>query len=241
MRPRPAPRSPPSLRISRPRISAIQWDCAAEIQDAYGGFAGHPQEGGIERNLTEVRNLSPHIPADVMLGYHFCFGTLGGWPRFTPNDLGQAVKLANAFVAASGRRVDLIHIPVLDRSDDAFFAPLKELKPQGARVYLGLIHNMAGFAARLATARKYWPDFGLGGYCGFGRVPPAELSQILADHLKRSRSPAGPERGSGQRCFGPALVVDLLLDVGAQPLVDAEPDDDEDGGQDQGGRIEHLR
>ena len=163
---------------------AIQWDCAVEIQDAYGGFAGHPQEGGIERNLTEVRNLSPHIPADVMLGYHFCFGTLGGWPRFTPNDLGQAVKLANAFVAASGRRVDFIHIPVLNRSDDAFFTPLKELKPQGARVYLGLIHNMAGFAARLTTARKYWPDFGLGGYCGFGRVPPAELSQILADHLQ---------------------------------------------------------
>src|SRR5262249_60717949 len=51
--------------------------------------------------------------------------------RFQPEDLGQAVKLANAFVAASDRRVDWIHIPVLDRSDDAFFAPLKELKPKG--------------------------------------------------------------------------------------------------------------
>jgi hypothetical protein len=94
------------------------------------------------------------------------------------------VQLANAFVAASGRRVDWIHIPVLDRSDDAFFAPLRDLQPQGARVYLGAIHNMASFAQRVAAARKYLPDFGLGAYCGFGRMPVAELPAVLADHLK---------------------------------------------------------
>ncbi len=163
---------------------AIQWDCSTEVQDSYGSIPGFSLEGAIERNLTEVRNLSPHIPADVALGYHFCFGTLGGWPRFAPDDLGQAVKLVNAFVAASGRRVDWVHVPVLDRSDDAFFAPLKELKPQGARVYLGAIHNMARFGARIATARKFLPAFGLGAYCGFGRLPASDLSQVLADHLK---------------------------------------------------------
>ncbi len=69
---------------------AIQWDCSTEIQDSYGAIAGFPLEGAIERNLPEVRNLAPHIPRDVALGYHFCFGTLGGWPRFQPDDLGQA-------------------------------------------------------------------------------------------------------------------------------------------------------
>jgi len=162
---------------------AIQWDCSTEVQDSYGGIPGFPREGAIERNLDEVRNLAPHIPAEVALGYHFCFGTLGGWPRFQPDDLGQAVKLANAFVAASGRRVDWIHIPVLDRSDDAFFAPLSELAPQDARVYLGAIHNMARFPQRIATARKYLADFGLGAYCGFGRLPASELPGILGDHL----------------------------------------------------------
>jgi hypothetical protein len=162
---------------------ALQWDCSTEVQDAYGGIPGFPREGAIERNLDEVRALSPHIPETVALGYHFCFGTLGGWPRFAPDDLGQAVRLANAFVAASGRRVDWVHIPVLDRSDDAFFAPLRELQPQGARVYLGAIHNMARFADRIATARKYLPQFGLGAYCGFGRLPASELAAIRADHL----------------------------------------------------------
>jgi hypothetical protein len=166
------------------RQLAVQWDCSTEVQDSYGSIPGFPLEGAIERNLTQVRNLAPHIPPDVALGYHFCFGTLGGWPRFQPADLGQAVKLANAVVAASGRRVDWIHIPVLDCSDDAFFAPLKDLNPQGARVYLGAIHNMAGFKQRIATARKYLPDFGLGAYCGFGRRPASELANILTEHLR---------------------------------------------------------
>jgi hypothetical protein len=163
---------------------AIQWDCSTELQDSYGVIPGYPIEGAVERNLGEVRNLSPHIPEQVALGYHLCFGTLGGWPRFQPDDLGQAVKLANAVIAASGRKVDWIHIPVLDRSDDAFFAPLKDLQPKGARVYLGAIHTMSGFAERIATARKYLSGFGLGAYCGFGRMPPSQLPQVLADHLK---------------------------------------------------------
>ena len=130
-----------------------------------------------------AQSLAP-IPREVALGYHFCFGTLGGWPRFEPDDLGQTVKLANAFVAASGRPVDWIHIPVLDRSDDGFFAPLRDLDPQGARVYLGAIHNMTRFKERIATARKYLPEFGLGAYCGFGREPPSALPKILNDHLE---------------------------------------------------------
>lgn len=134
---------------------AIQWDCSNEIQDAYGFVPGYSADDAIDRNLGEVRELSPHIPADVALGYHFCFGTLGGWPRFQPDDLGKAVELANGFVASSGRQVDWIHLPVLDRSDDKFFAPLKQLDPKGARVYLGMIHNMSNFKPRLAAARKY--------------------------------------------------------------------------------------
>ena len=150
-------------------------------------FPGYPFRARSSATSHEVRNLSPQIPGDVALGYHFCFGTLGGWPRFQPDDLGKAVELANGFVQASGRRVDWIHLPVLDRSDDAFFAPLEKLEPQGARVYLGMIHNMAGFKARLQTARKYLPEFGLGAYCGFGRLPVSELPSVLADHLEAAK------------------------------------------------------
>jgi hypothetical protein len=160
---------------------------AALASEASGQRGDSSEVRAIERNVAQVRNLSPQIPEEVALGYHFCFGTLGGWPRFQPKDLGQTVKLANAFVDASGRRVDWIHIPLLDTSDEAFFAPLKELKPRGARVYLGAIHNMERFQQRVAMARKYLPDFGLAGYCGFGRSPVSALPGILDEHLKAAQ------------------------------------------------------
>jgi hypothetical protein len=163
---------------------AIQWDCSTEVQDAYGSVASLPTEGRIERNLDQFRRLSPLIPETALLGYHFCFGTLGGWPRFAPPDLSATVALANAVVEASGRRVDWIHIPVLPDVPDAFFAPLANLKPRGARVYLGVVHHMEGFAERIAAARKYLPQFGVAGYCGFGRIPPEQMPEVLDEHVR---------------------------------------------------------
>ena len=66
---------------------------------------------------------------------------------------------------------------------EAFFAPLKDLKPRGARVYLGVVHHMDGFKDRIAMARKFLPEFGLAAYCGFGRIPPAEMPAVLDEHL----------------------------------------------------------
>jgi len=163
---------------------AIQWDCSTEMQDAYGAVPGYTRDGAVERNMVQFRVLSSLIPKEVMLGYHLCFGTLGGWPRFAPDDLGGAVEMANGFIEASGRPVDWIHIPVLDRGDDAFFAPLANLDPQGARIYLGAIHNMERYADRIALARKYLPDFGVAAYCGMGRVTPDDLPAVLDHHLQ---------------------------------------------------------
>lgn len=155
------------------RELAIQWDCAAELQETY--------KGAVDAQVPQVR-VSKNIPKSVRLGYHLCFGTLGGWPRFAPDDLGGAVRLANAYIEQSGRSVDWMHIPVLDRSDDAFFAPLQVLKPGKAQVYLGMVHNMERFRERLATARKYLKRFGVGAFCGFGRMPAADLPRVLKEH-----------------------------------------------------------
>ena len=74
-----------------------------------------------------------------------------------------------------------VHIPLLNRLEESFYA---KLEPRGARVFLGVIHNMETLEQRIALARKYIDDFGLAAYCGFGRVPPPELPAILDDHLK---------------------------------------------------------
>lgn len=166
------------------RDLAIQWDLAGELLSVYGQPGNPPSEAEIETNVAPVRRLSALLPPDAALGFHFCFGTFGGWPAFAPPDLGRAVELINASVTAAGRPVSWVHVPALDRTDGAFYAPLKGLNIGRARVYMGMIHSMPSFRERLAVTRKFVPDFGLGAYCGFGRTPPEQLKQVLDDHLK---------------------------------------------------------
>jgi hypothetical protein len=166
---------------------AIQWDCSWEITDVYGAIPGLSADGAIERNIGQIQRLSRIVPDEVMLGFHFCFGTFGGWPRFAPDNLGAAVALANAAIANAVRKVDWIHIPALDTTDESFYAPLKDVRSQGARVYLGLVHNMKTFAERFRIAQRYLPDFGLGAYCGFGRMPATAMPAVLNDHLEAVR------------------------------------------------------
>ena len=110
---------------------AIQWDCAWEVSSIHGENKDNPTEGEIATHTAPIQRLSQTIPSEVALGFHFCFGTFGGWPRFAPDDLGRTVELVNAAVVATGRRVDWVHIPTLDRTDAAFYAPLVRARSQG--------------------------------------------------------------------------------------------------------------
>jgi hypothetical protein len=178
----------PGYRLGYARDAVA--DCAWEVSavhnghDPHDGFAG---EHEIATHTGPIRRLSAKLPEQVALGFHFCFGTFGGWPRFVPPDLARTIELVNACVAAVPRRVDWVHIPTLDRSDDDFYKPLARLESQGARPYLGMIHSMQSFEKRLDVARKYLPDFGLAAYCGFGRNPPEDMPRTLDDHLTALR------------------------------------------------------
>jgi hypothetical protein len=162
---------------------AIQWDCAWEVAAVHGSAERSPDEARLETHVAPIGRLSDKIPEKVALGFHFCFGTFGGWPHFAPDDLGRTIELINASARAVDRRIDWVHIPTLDRTDDAFYAPLATLDAAGARVYLGMIHSMDSFKERLSVARRFLPDFGLAAYCGFGRTPPEQMPQVLQDHL----------------------------------------------------------
>ena len=169
--------------IIPPGELAVQFDCSFEITDVYGG-AGLPIEGSIERNVKQFEGLAEAVADEALLGFHFCFGTFGGWPRFAPPDLGRAVQLANATKRAVSRRIDWIHIPALDTSEEAFYAPLSDLDLGDTRTYLGLIHSMDSFEERYRTARKFLPEFGLGAYCGLGRLEPEQVEPSFRDHLR---------------------------------------------------------
>lgn len=186
--------------IIPPRELAIQFDCSFEVTDVHGA-AGLPVEGSVERNVEQFGPLTAAVADEALLGFHLCFGTFGGWPRFAPETLGRTVELANAIAAASSRPVDWMHIPALDTADEAFYAPLAKLTLGDTRVYLGLIHSMDSFAERLGLARRFLPDFGLGAYCGLGRLEPDQVAASFDDHL-RAVAIAGRANGhvsAGQR------------------------------------------
>lgn len=166
----------------------IQWDTASEVRDILAGDqplltwspAMAVQEKW-ERHLSDMGTLSDAIPEGVLLGYHFCFGTWGGWPKSVAPDIGVCVRMANEAVARAGRRVDYVHMPVMPNASEAFFRPLSELKIGEARTYLGIVldDGVHQFERRAKAASQYLPDFGIASYCGWGREEPRRMPALL--------------------------------------------------------------
>jgi hypothetical protein len=166
---------------------AIQIDACFEMLDLEGVIPWTPKTGVLERSVRPVGEIAPHIPKDVMLGYHLCYGTLGGWPMVSPKSLRNAVDFANEAVARSGRRVDYVNIPVLNTTDESYYAPLRDLNVGNTAVYFGVIHNMESsdaFKQRLRLLKKYIPEFGIASPCGFGRHRADQVPGLLEDHLR---------------------------------------------------------
>jgi hypothetical protein len=97
------------------------------------------------------------------------------------------VEVHNRLMGRLSRPINYIHMPVpADRSDDAYFKPLRELKLNSrTRLFLGLIHDtdgVEGTRRRIAVAEKYIPDFGIATECGFGRRPPETIPNLLRVH-----------------------------------------------------------
>jgi hypothetical protein len=171
----------------------IQYDAAWEICDVAIGDENYypfwPQRTTAEKidhHLGLLRGLAAVVPPDVALGYHWCYGTAGGWPMVAMEDLSLCVDLANRAVAEAPRKVDYIHMPVAETADDAFYAPLADLNVGDTRIFLGLVHfheeDTETFEARVATAHRYLPDFGIAAVCGYGREDPEKAGDIFALH-----------------------------------------------------------
>ena len=165
---------------------AIQWDAACESVDIEFGmpWLGACTPERFARYTSQFARLSAPIPESVMLGYHACYGTLGGWPMIKPATLANQVRFLNETVAQSKRRVDFVHLPLLDRPDVEYYAPLADLRVGNTDIYLGLIHDMESFETRLLNSKKYLEGFGIAAPCGFGRIAPTELKTLLQEHLR---------------------------------------------------------
>jgi hypothetical protein len=168
----------------------IQFDMAWEVVDIAmkeaNYFAHWPratEAEKIERHASQLESLWSAVPDETLLGYHWCYGTWGGWPMTEMRDLDLCVRLSNEAVKRTKRRLDYVHMPVVKQPGEGFFEPLERLDVGDTKVYLGLVHESeAGtgpFKQRLEAARHHLREFGIGGVCGYGRVDPSNLPTVL--------------------------------------------------------------
>jgi len=172
----------------------IQWDVAWEFVDMAMGarnfFRFWPRltaEEKFQRHAEQLDGLWQGIPDETLLGFHWCYGTWGGWPMTAMDDLDLCVRMSNEAKRRLGRRLDYVHMPVVREPDEAFFAPLANLDVGDTKVFLGLVHHTDGiddFRRRRDLARTYLPSFGIGSVCGYGRVEPELLPEILRIHAE---------------------------------------------------------
>jgi hypothetical protein len=103
--------------------------------------------------------------------------------------MADMVAMANRLTDGIERPIQLIHMPVpRDRSDDAYFAPLKNLRLKPTtELSLGLVHHtdgVAGTRRRLVAAEKRVKDFSIATECGFGRRLPETIPELLRIHAE---------------------------------------------------------
>ncbi len=179
-----------------PSDLAIQWDVCYEVLDIEGVLAW-TADGAWERFTEPVRRLTRLIADEVLVGYHFCYGTFPEWPMYEARDMSLIVRMANFAVANSARPVDWLHLAgprYLRSEDESFFSPLAELEPGDARVFLGIVlpvDGIPGLRRRHRTASRYLPDFGVAMYCGFGRQPGADGMETMREHRRAALAARG--------------------------------------------------
>lgn len=170
---------------------AIQWDTAVEfavLEGLLDTFVAEPEPDILDRLLQ----LGDHVPTDVEMGYHLCYGDVEHQHFVQPADTGKLVAIANGVAAGLDRPLNWIHMPVpRDRSDADYFAPLGDLRlhPE-TELYLGLVHitdGTDGARPRIAAARRFVDDFGVATECGFGRRPAETIPALLDLHAEVSR------------------------------------------------------
>jgi hypothetical protein len=138
-------------------------------------------------------DLGNHVPADIDLLYHLCYGDANHKHAAEPTDKGDMVEFTNRLMSGLNRPEQMVHMPVpRDRPDEAYFAPLRQLKltPE-TQLCLGLVHHtdgVDGTRRRMATADKFVRDYSIATECGFGRRDPATIPELLRIHAQAAET-----------------------------------------------------
>ena len=176
---------------------SIQWDVCLEMVawDGQPSVAVPPIENKERVLLPPLGRICDAIPNDVEVGIHLCYGDFDAKHFIDPIDAGKMVELANAIAEVATHPLAWVHMPVpIDRDDDEFFAPLRDLKLDSrTEVYLGLVHEdgVEATKRRIAAASRHLPHFGIATECGIARQRTNErVERLIRIHAEASVEPA---------------------------------------------------
>jgi hypothetical protein len=175
---------------------AVQWDVAVEfglLEGAMGPGSAMP----IEQVTPGLVRCVDHVPVDVPVGLHLCYGDYGHQHFTQPQTIQMQVDLLNAVTSAAQRPVNWASFTVPQaRSDAGYFAPLGDLTAGSeTELYFALVpyhpddqpdgttaaqiqHIDTGLAASSAGHREW----GICTECGMGRVAADEVPRLLDLH-----------------------------------------------------------
>jgi hypothetical protein len=170
------------------RDLCIQWDFCHELilLDGQPQDQFPPIKASLPEIMERMRRICAPIPREVELGIHLCYGDFGARHFIEPVDSARMVEISNAMAKAIDRSITYIHMPVpITRTDDAYYAPLRDLRlaPE-TELYLGLVHaadGAHGTKKRMAVARRHVENFGIGTECGMARARKRDLILRLLD------------------------------------------------------------
>jgi|SRR5579859_2049299 len=171
---------------------AIQWDTAIEFAILEGVMPTH-----LARPLADIiqrlMRIGDCVPEGIELGYHLCYGDANHQHFVQPRDARLLVSIANAICGGVDRPVNWIHVPVpRDRIDDAYYAPLAELRKRPeTELYLGLVHmtdGLDGTRKRINVAARTVGGFGIATECGLGRRPADTIVPLLDLHREAAET-----------------------------------------------------
>jgi hypothetical protein len=179
----------------------IQFDVCPELLDLEQPLpwtSDTPADERFDGYVSSIHRLLHAVPDEVPVGYHFCYGTLGGWPTVPMPNLALSVRYSNAVLSRASRTVDYIHMPTPREIDDAFVQALQDLAldSENTKVYLGIIHpedGLDGLRARAKIVSTKLSNYGAAYVCGFGRLPANDLPQLIDIH----KAAAGTLAGAG--------------------------------------------
>ncbi|HSK93824.1 MAG TPA: hypothetical protein VLA76_07185 [Candidatus Angelobacter sp.] len=170
---------------------AVQWDVAVEFGILEGQFAGnHPRS--FDEVVDRLVECVDHVPADVPVGLHLCYGDYQHRHFKEPESLELQVRVANALTERASRPIRwfAFTVPQYQR-EVAYFAPIADLRAsEETELYFALVPyhpedqtpGTTEEQIRLIDEQLGGREWGVCTECGIARCQRDEVAGLLDLH-----------------------------------------------------------